>query len=286
MDGLADPAGSLLARHLSRAKEWFPHEMIPWENGAAHAPGDWTDALPPGVASALWINLLTEDNLPFYFHAIASTFAWDSAMGEWSRRWTAEEQRHSIVMRDWICLTRSLDLVALERARMQQVCTGYSSGGRGTTLADGLVYLTLQELATRVSHWNTGKLLDPVGGAIMRRVAADENLHFLFYRDLTSAALAIDPSEVVMAIDRQVTSFEMPGTGIAGFGRHAAAVAHAEIYDFRVHYQQILLPVVLTHWGLADVEGLTSEAEAARDHALARIARVGRVARRMADSSP
>jgi acyl-[acyl-carrier-protein] desaturase len=79
------------------------------------------------------------------------------------------------------------------------------------------VYLTLQELATRIAHWDTGRLLDDIGSVILKRVAADENSHFLFYRDLVAAALRADPSRTVEAIDRQVTSFEMPGAEIDGF---------------------------------------------------------------------
>lgn len=283
-DALEATSGELLERHLARSKEWFPHELVPWGLGRDVTEGTSETAessLPAGVASALFVNLLTEDNLPHYYHAVASAFAFDSAMGEWSRRWAAEEQRHAIVIRDWICVTRQLDLVALERARMHQVSTGFRPGGRSQTLGDGLVYLALQELATRISHWNTGQLLDPCGSAIMRRVASDENHHFLFYRDLATAALAADPSGVVEAIDRQVTAFEMPGTGIEGFAGHAAAIAAAGIYDFRVHYEQILVPVVMNHWALESVEGLTPEAEVAREHALSRIARLKRVADRI-----
>ena len=95
----------------------------------------------------------------------------------------------------------------------------------------------MQELATRVAHRNTGQhLTDPVGVALMNRVAADENLHFLFYRDLVSAALEIDPSATVCAIERQVRTFEMPGTGIIDFGTHAAAIARSGIYDLQVHH--------------------------------------------------
>src|SRR5207247_10999169 len=83
------------------------------------------------------------------------------------------------------------------------------------TPEDTLVYVALQELATRVSHRNTGKLIgDPVGYEVMARVAADENLHYLFYRDLVSEALALDPSAVVAAIGRQVRGFAMPGPGL------------------------------------------------------------------------
>ena len=117
------------------------------------------------------------------------------------------------MLRDWLCVTRKLDLTGLERARMRQVSTGFRAGGRSHSLTDGLVYLALQELATRIAHWNTGRLLDGDGAVILKRVAADENLHFLFYRELAAAALQADPSRTVEAIDRQVTSFEMPGRG-------------------------------------------------------------------------
>ena len=91
------------------------------------------------------------------------------------------------------------------------------------TAADGLVYVALQELATRIAHRNTGRLLgDSAGYDVMMRVAADENLHHLFYRDLTAAAIELDPSRLVQAIERQVVEFEMPGAGIPGFAAHAA----------------------------------------------------------------
>ena len=283
---LDEAAGVLLEAHLARSKEWFPHQLVPWELGRRFTDDD--DGRVPevtledGVASALWVNLLTEDNLLHYFQAITATFGADSALGEWNRRWAAEEQRHSTVMRDWICLTRCLDLVALERARMRQVSVGFASESRSVSLIDGVVYLALQELATRVSHRNTGRLLaDSTGVAIMNRVASDENLHYLFYRDLASAALAVNPSEVIQAIDRQVSSFEMPGAGIEGFAGHAASIASAGIYDFAVHYEQILVPLVLRSWAIESLGDLDADGEAARSHVLTRIARTGRVADRL-----
>jgi acyl-[acyl-carrier-protein] desaturase len=281
---LEEAAGTLLAQHTARAREWFPHELVPWEIGRAYVSGgpvEPTMTLAPGVASALWVNLLTEDNLPHYFHTLAAAFAYDTAMGEWSRRWAAEEQRHAIALRDWVCLTRTLDPVALERARMAQVSIGFRPLGRARSLCDGLVYLTLQELATRVSHWNTGALLDPTGTALMRRIAADENLHHLFYWDLVTEAIALDPSGAVVAIDRQVTGFEMPGTGLDGFRAHAAAIAAAGIYDYRVHLRSVVLPVVVGNWRVFDLGGLDAAAEAARDHLAAHLARLERVADRM-----
>ncbi len=86
----------------------------------------------------------------------------------------------------------------------------------------GFCYLAIQELATRVSHLNTGKVLgDAVGYNVMARVAFDENLHFMFYRDMVGACLEADPSATVVALEQVVREFQMPGLGIPGFDRHA-----------------------------------------------------------------
>jgi len=117
----------------------------------------------------------------------------------------------------------------------------------------------------------------------MARVAADENLHYLFYRDVVSEALAMDPSSVVLAVDRQVREFEMPGTGIHNFTARAASIARAGIYDLALHYDQVLVPVVLRHWKLEEVEGLSGEAEEARTRVLTYMSRLEHVARRLAE---
>jgi acyl-[acyl-carrier-protein] desaturase len=275
----------LLDRHLAQSKEWFPHQLVPYSQGRDFEPGyEWSPddaSLPADVRSSLFVNLLTEDNLPYYFRTIEAMFGRDSAWGEWSRRWTAEEGRHSIVIRDYLTVTRALDPVGLERARMAQVSCGQVP--EPGTPQEGLVYVALQELATRIAHHNTGKLIaDPVGYEVMKRVASDENRHHLFYRDLCSAALEIDPSGTVVAIEQQVREFEMPGTGIVDFETHARAIAKAGIYDFQIHHAQILVPVVLRQWGVEDLTGLDDEAEQARHALVKRIERIGKAGRRQA----
>lgn len=275
----------LVDRHLATAKEWFPHEVVPWSRGRDFEPGQaWDDGAFPmedGVRSALFVNLLTEDNLPYYFETINRVFA-DEAWRVWARRWTAEEMRHSIAIRDYATVTRALDPVALERARMSQVGGGVVP--QPESVLDGLAYVALQELATRVAHRNTGKRIgDPVGYEVMARVGADENLHYLLYRDLVAAALEVDPSATVQAIERQVRDFEMPGTGIPGFTRHAAAIARAGIYDLPTHHEHIVVPVVLRHWKIDRLDGLTGDGEAARSRLLELVERIGVMARRQAE---
>jgi acyl-[acyl-carrier-protein] desaturase len=285
LDELRPSLDRLLDRHMGSAKEWFPHEMVPWSLGRDFEAGEEWDAeefpMPDAVRRALMVNLLTEDNLPYYFETINRVLA-SEPWRVWVRRWTAEEMRHATVIRDWLMVTRAVDPVPLERARMAQVEGGQTP--QPPTVPDLLVYLCLQELATRIAHRNTGKLVtDPSGYEVMRQVAADENLHFLFYRDLVSDAIAVNPSTMVLAVERQVREFEMPGTGIPGFASHAIAIAKAGIYDLGLHHSQILVPVVVRHWRIAELEGLSPEAEEARESVLGFIDRLAGVARRLAE---
>jgi acyl-[acyl-carrier-protein] desaturase len=75
----------------------------------------------------------------------------------------------------------------------------------------------------------------------------------------------------------------MPGTGIPDFPVHATAIANAGIYDFAIHHDQILVPVVLRHWRLESIEGLSPEAELARGKTVRYISRMARVSRRLAE---
>ena len=116
----------------------------------------------------------------------------------------------------------------------------------------------------------------------MARVANDENLHYLFYRDMVSAGLQVDPSRMVVAIEHEVHHFEMPGTGIPDFTAHAKSIARAGIYDFAVHHDAVLVPTVLRHWKIDQLEGLDPAAEQAREKLLTRMRRIEKAGRRFA----
>jgi acyl-[acyl-carrier-protein] desaturase len=261
-----------LERHLAQATEWFPHEYVPYEVGRNYVEEPW-ESTDSGLSEisrmALEVNLLTEDNLPYYHLALWETFGSEGAWGEWVRRWTAEEGRHAIVLRDYLTVTRGVDPVALERGRMEMVTRGYYPDGAGGFFVDpldGLVYTSLQELATRIAHRNTGAYTDdPLIEKLTARIAIDENLHYVFYRELAKAALEIDPSAMVMAINRQVVGFQMPGIQMPEFKAKAIQMAKAGIYDLRIHHDQVVLPVLFKHWKIDQLTGLNDPAEEARE---------------------
>jgi acyl-[acyl-carrier-protein] desaturase len=259
-----------LNRHLATAKEWFPHEYVPWSQGRDFDGVLGGEAWEPGQSKlsevariSLIVNLLTEDNLPSYHHEIATIFGRDGAWGTWVHRWTAEEGRHGVAIRDYLLATRAVDPVALERARMTHMEVGFTNAYEG--LIESVAYVSFQELATRVSHRNTGTASgDPLCEALLAKVANDENLHMIFYRNLLNAAFDVAPNATMRAITKVATSFQMPGHTIENFGRKSVQIAMAGIYDLRLHHDDVLIPV-LRQVKAFDRSELSGDGEAARE---------------------
>jgi acyl-[acyl-carrier-protein] desaturase len=146
---------------------------------------------------------------------------------------------------------------------MEHMSKGYKSANDQSVLRS-LAYVSFQELATRVSHRNTGRATgEPVADQLLARIAADENLHMIFYRNLLQAAIQLDPDQTMRAITEVVKTFEMPGADIPGFQRKAVEMAIDGIYDLRQHRDDVVMPV-LRFWKVFEVEGLSAEGEQAR----------------------
>ncbi|GAA1097016.1 acyl-ACP desaturase [Tsukamurella strandjordii] len=266
---LAGTAETEVDRHLRHAVDWHPHDYVPWSRGRDFAALGGTDFeesdsdLSPVARAALTMNLLTEDNLPSYHREIAENFSLDGAWGYWVHRWTAEEARHSIVLRDYLTVTRGVDPVELEELRMTQMQHGFAPGMNSMLLS--VSYVTFQELATRISHRNTAVVCaDPIAERMLGRVAADENLHMLFYRNILSAAIDLAPEQALAAVYTVLTNFQMPGAALPHFRRDAVLMAKNGIYDLRQHRDSVVVPVLRT-WNLFDRTDLTGEAGRMRD---------------------
>jgi acyl-[acyl-carrier-protein] desaturase len=271
LEELAEPVETLVHRHLENTKTWYPFKLVPLSMAR-----DYTDEEPwnpdeyplsKGVRSALYVNLLTEDNLPYYTETILNQAPRNHPLNVWTRRWTAEEGRHSIAIRGWAEATRALDPEWLEDGRMAQMSGGVVP--RPTDIVDMLIYTSFQELATQVAHRNTGRKLGKERGGVqvMGAVAGDEALHHAFYSDAAQAALNLEPKTTIPAILNRLKHFDMPGTGIPGFNRHALAIAREGIYGVTEFLNSVVLPT-LGKWAIADIPEAdlkTDEAKHARD---------------------
>ncbi|WP_407685338.1 acyl-ACP desaturase [Mycobacterium sp. HUMS_1102779] len=270
-------AEKLLNRHLEKFKEWNPHDYVPWSDGKNFYALDGQDWEPgqsrlSDVAQvAIVQNLLTEDNLPSYHREIAMNFTMDGPWGQWVNRWTAEEARHSTALRDYLVVTRAVDPVELEKLRLEQMTRGFSPGQNrqgdmfAESIFDSVMYVSFQELATRVSHRNTGKVAgDPIAEQLMARVSHDENLHMIFYRDVSAAGLDIAPNQAIRSVHKILRNFKMPGFTVPEFRRKAVIIAVGGVYDPRIHLEEVVMPV-LKKWRIFEREDFTGEAAWMRD---------------------
>src|ERR1700694_2567367 len=266
-----------LNRHLSMRKDWNPHDYIPWSEGKnyyALGGQGWLprqSTLSDVAREAMVMNLLTEDNLPSYHREIAMNFGMDGAWGNWVNRWTAEENRHGIAIRDYLVVTRNCDPIDLEQTRLEQVTRGFSPGQNqqgemfAESLFDSVIYVTFQELATRVSHRNTGKACnETIADQLLQRVSADENLHMIFYRDVSEAGFDIAPNQAMHSLHRVLRNLKMPGYTIPDFRRKAVIIAVGGVFDPRIFLDDVVMPV-LKKWRIFEREDFTGEAALMRD---------------------
>ncbi|WP_197480655.1 acyl-ACP desaturase, partial [Rhodococcus sp. EPR-157] len=140
-----------------------------------------------------------------------------------------------------------------------------SPAGSKVGLLHSVSYVTFQELATRVSHRNTGKVCDdPIADRMLQRIAADENLHMIFYRNITGAAMDISPDQTLQAVSDIVMNFVMPGAGMPNFRRNGVLMAKHGIYDLRQHLEEVVWPV-LRKWRVFERDDFTGRGENKRE---------------------
>jgi len=142
--------------------------------------------------------------------------------------------------------------------RMATMEAGHFSGYEDPAAL--FVYTATQELATRVSHRNAGRLADDeTAYALMARIATDENHHFLFYRGVASEMLEQSPETMLEPIFRVFDNFKMPGTVVPGFVRRAVDMARVGVYSLRIHHDRVLEPL-LRDWRIEHLTGLSAKA--------------------------
>ncbi len=247
----------LMEEHNARRAHWYFHDIVPWERGESFRDKPWDVSqctISENARTALVLNLLTEDNLPYYHSLIEKYMPDTSAFKKWNHLWTAEEGQHAIGIRSYLLTSRNCDPIELEDDRMATVINGYQPSYSDPT--EIFAYTAAQELATRVSHRNAGKITDdPAAYELMKNIAADENHHFIFYKGVMQAMLDQSPSTVLEGIYTTFTNFQMPGVAMPNFLRRSIEVAKAGVYNLRIHRDRVVLPLI-KDWKIAELTDL------------------------------
>jgi len=234
------------AAHLERRKLWFPNDLSPadaQENEQdVQELGRVREAargLPDAVRVALALNLLTEEGLPHFHRLIATHLGNESPWSDWNNLWTAEEDRHGCVLRDYVRDARVFNMGALERMQYRYIEAGFNPDWHQDPYRL-LAYTSLQERATQMAHANTGRncsQYEPKIQRILAHISGDESRHYAFYRAVFHEVLKHDTNVDV--------------------------VRRADIYGPR-HYQQIV-EELLEFWSVGALTGLSAEGAAAQE---------------------
>lgn len=267
LESLAFEVEVNLRQHEATADIWQPHDFVPWDDGRnfAFLGGiDWDPAqseIGEVTKTALTVSVLIADNLPSYHRELAKhlrTGAW----WRWVGRWTAEENRHSIVLRNYLMVARAVDPVELERLRMANMTTGFRRPA--IHLPDILAEAAFEEAAAALRHRNTAALAEnQLISAIASRIAVDDELQSKLFANVVSAALDLAPDQTVRAIADRVADFTQPAITMADGRSSDEVLAQAGIYDPARTTELVFLPL-LERWNIFSRTDFGAEGETAR----------------------
>ncbi len=264
---------------------WQPADFLP-----DMASGDWearlrelrqgAEALSDDVLVVLTGNLVTEEALPSYQTWLNrsdgisdETGASDSAWGQWTRGWTAEEKRHGDLLSKYLYLSGRVNMRSVEITTQHLIRNGFDLKSEND-IYKSLFYASFQERATKISHVNTGKLAERCGDRALGRICAtiggDEARHEEAYKRIFGKIVEADPEGAVLAAEQMIKQkIVMParlmsdGTDADLFVQFAIVAQRVGVYTAR-DYADILDHLV-EYWKLPGLF-LSGKAAAAQEY--------------------
>ncbi len=276
----------LMTRHVEKRRLWYPNDFLPADEQTPDGEQNLLSKLRErarGLSDAtrvsLVVNLLTEEGLPHFHRLLSRYLGDDSSWSKWNFLWTAEEDRHGAVIRDYARDARVFNFREVEEMQFAYQEAGFDPEWDSDPYRV-FVYTTLQERATQISHRNTGKLAgaeEPVLDGILKNVAADEARHYTFYRQIFKKVLEIDPNRALQSAVSILPSIEMPGISMPHFKQMAEIIRRTGIYG-PWEYKRIVEEAI-DFWNIEVMTGLNEAGCKAQDRIMAIPQRLEKVAK-------
>ncbi|KAL3503979.1 hypothetical protein ACH5RR_033820 [Cinchona calisaya] len=268
-------------------KCWQPSEFLPDPTKPSdeftdqvRALRERTAELPDEYFVVLVGDMITEEALPTY-QSLLNTFegvrdetgASPGPWAVWTRAWTAEENRHGDLLRNYLYLSGRVNMLMIERTIQYLIGAGTDVGTDKNPYL-GFVYTSFQERATFVSHGNTARLAnegrDPVLARICGTIASDEKRHEIAYSRIVEKLIEVDPSGAMLAISEMMRKkITMPAHLMHDdedphLFEHFAAVAQ-RLGVYTANDYANILEFFIGFWNLEKKQDLTPEARRAQD---------------------
>jgi acyl-[acyl-carrier-protein] desaturase len=283
LSDMEDIVADLMQKHEEKRELWFPSDFLPADETTNEElylkqVRERAKGIPLSGRVALALNLITEEGLPHFHRLIAVHLGNDSFWKNWNFLWTAEEDRHGNVIRDYCRDSRIMNFTAVEKAQFQYVRSGFEPEWDKDPYRV-FVYTSAQERATQISHDGTGRVCgayEPTLQKILHSIAMDEARHYTFYRSVFSEVLKRDPDEALASAATILPSIDMPGHSLRNFNEYADVVRRSGIYGPRDYIS--VVEALIKAWGLDTLCNLKEQGKKAQEKILAIPERLKKVA--------
>jgi len=251
--------------------------------------------LPYDLVAVLIGDTVTEEALPTYESWLTMVEGVEKneqgGWMKWVRAWTAEENRHGDLLNKYLYLSGRIDMRQLEISMHHLIKDGFDIG-TGADPYRNFIYTSFQEMATNVSHRRVAGIAKQSGDRLLAKmcgvVASDEARHAKAYMSFIAHAMAVDPSEVMLAFeDMMRKKIVMPahflresgGEQGGAFAHFSDAAQRMGVYTSADYVD--ILRTLLAEWKIDKIGGLNAAGEKARDYLMKLPDRLARLAERI-----
>jgi acyl-[acyl-carrier-protein] desaturase len=283
-------------------KIWQPSDLLPDTQSESFVEEvkelrEIAKDLPYDFWVVLVGDTITEEALPTYeswlmdVDGINQIDNGGNGWSKWVRNWTGEENRHGDLLNRYLYLSGRVDMREVEMTTQHLINDGFDIGTDRDPYKN-FVYTSFQELATYISHNRVSQLAKQYGdkklSKMCRLVAGDEMRHHMAYSEFVDRIFKVDPSEMMLAFQYMMKQkIVMP----AHFLRESGQKISSAFEQFSDSAQRIgvytaadyvdILRKLIEKWQIDKINGLTAEAEKARDYLMKLPDRMARISERL-----
>jgi acyl-[acyl-carrier-protein] desaturase len=238
---------------------------------------------------------ITEEALPTYESWLIEVEGVDNegrnGWSRWVKNWTGEENRHGDVLNKYLYLSGRVNMREIEMTTQHLINDGFDIG-TGRDPYKNFVYTSFQELATYISHNRVAQMAKKYGdnklSKMCKLIAGDEMRHHMAYSEFINQIFKVDPSEMMLAFQYMMKQkVVMPAHFLRESGQKiSSAFEHfsdsaQRIGVYTAHDYVDIMQKLIEKWEIDKINGLTDEAEKARDFLMKLPARMARVSERL-----
>lgn len=282
---------------------WQPSDFLPASNSESFFDEvrelrERARELPDEYFVSLVGDMITEEALPTYQTMLNTldgtkdeTGASPTPWGQWTRQWTAEENRHGDLLNRYLYLTGRVDMRAVEKTIQYLIGSGMDPKTENNPYL-GFLYTSFQERATAISHGNTARHAKQKGernlAVICGLIAADEKRHERAYQAIVGKLYELDPNGAMLAFeDMMRKQIIMPahlmfdGENDHLFDNFSAVTQRTGVYTANDYAD--IVEHLIRQWDVEKVEGLSGDGRRAQEYVCKLPPRIRKLAERSQD---